>query len=423
MSKGNMLLGYARGKVGDVVFSRLKGQQITKARNRKPNNPRTNSQMTQRALFISAVKFYQLCISNFYRFAFEDKAPHESDYNAFMRYNVKQGSYLSKAAFDNRNYPAIGDWILSRGTLGGFRQYSYNNGFAFDTGVSTSVLGDAVATDITTVGELSEVLLKDVRFQAGDMFTYVRYGVYGDGVSSIPNVDPADDAYNSYFDYKQFLIDPTDTTALAKYGLQPDEDYDDLGHIVLYSTSDIFDEVFECATMIVTRNTADGIRTSNSQLIMSPLYSTALAQSRSKSYLDLVLESWKANPDAILDPLSLKANDVSTVYTWYRASKYPINVPKGQNTLLISNLSPVPALGTDTITLFINGVEHTVPFMYGETLFEGFTLYIVEDESTGKPSGNIGVTSKPDAPTDLTITALSVAINGQAALYKGVANY
>lgn len=48
MSKGNMLLGYARGKVGDVVFSRFNGKQITRARNRNPKNPKSQAQCIQR---------------------------------------------------------------------------------------------------------------------------------------------------------------------------------------------------------------------------------------------------------------------------------------------------------------------------------------------------------------------------------------
>ena len=42
MAKGNMLMGYSRGSVGDVTFARIKGQQIARARNRNPKNPKTN---------------------------------------------------------------------------------------------------------------------------------------------------------------------------------------------------------------------------------------------------------------------------------------------------------------------------------------------------------------------------------------------
>lgn len=56
MAKGNMLLGYARGKVGDVVFKRVNGQQVTTPRNRQPRNPRSEAQTIQRLAFSSAVK-------------------------------------------------------------------------------------------------------------------------------------------------------------------------------------------------------------------------------------------------------------------------------------------------------------------------------------------------------------------------------
>lgn len=51
MAKGNMLLGYARGSVGDITFSRNQGRQVVKARNRQPKNPKSEAQRVQRAIF------------------------------------------------------------------------------------------------------------------------------------------------------------------------------------------------------------------------------------------------------------------------------------------------------------------------------------------------------------------------------------
>lgn len=59
MSKGNLFLGYARGAVGDVVFSRLDNQQITRARNRAPRNPKTNPQLVQRAFMATILQAYK----------------------------------------------------------------------------------------------------------------------------------------------------------------------------------------------------------------------------------------------------------------------------------------------------------------------------------------------------------------------------
>lgn len=58
MAKGNMFLGYARGKVGDVVFTRIDGEQVSRPRNRHPHNPRTNKQLVQRAIMATIMSAY-----------------------------------------------------------------------------------------------------------------------------------------------------------------------------------------------------------------------------------------------------------------------------------------------------------------------------------------------------------------------------
>lgn len=50
-----MLLGYARGKVGSLVFKRQNGEQVTVPRVTPPN-PQTHSQMMRRVAFASATK-------------------------------------------------------------------------------------------------------------------------------------------------------------------------------------------------------------------------------------------------------------------------------------------------------------------------------------------------------------------------------
>lgn len=60
MSKGNLFLGQARGSVGDVTFTHIAGQQVARARNRSPRNPRVPSQMLQRIVLNSASKAYSL---------------------------------------------------------------------------------------------------------------------------------------------------------------------------------------------------------------------------------------------------------------------------------------------------------------------------------------------------------------------------
>lgn len=58
MAKGNLFLGFARGSVGDVTFYRSEGEQVSRARNRHPYNPRTARQAIQRAVSSSVARIY-----------------------------------------------------------------------------------------------------------------------------------------------------------------------------------------------------------------------------------------------------------------------------------------------------------------------------------------------------------------------------
>lgn len=60
MAKGNIFLGFGRGKVGDVVFSRQYGEQVTRARNRSPKNPQTALQLLQRVVMKTISGAYSL---------------------------------------------------------------------------------------------------------------------------------------------------------------------------------------------------------------------------------------------------------------------------------------------------------------------------------------------------------------------------
>lgn len=58
MGKGNLFLGFARGKVGDIVYSRANGQQVFRARNASPRNPQTAQQLLQRVILKTVAGAY-----------------------------------------------------------------------------------------------------------------------------------------------------------------------------------------------------------------------------------------------------------------------------------------------------------------------------------------------------------------------------
>ena len=53
-----MFLGMSRGSVGDVTFYRNRGNQVARARNRQPANPKTEAQVIQRMILATASRAY-----------------------------------------------------------------------------------------------------------------------------------------------------------------------------------------------------------------------------------------------------------------------------------------------------------------------------------------------------------------------------
>ena len=87
MARHNMLLGQARGKVGDLVFSRLKGKQIVRSKAAVVANPRTYGQNLQRALFATATvagKFMNDLVDH----TFDTTVDGADDRNRFTSLNV-----------------------------------------------------------------------------------------------------------------------------------------------------------------------------------------------------------------------------------------------------------------------------------------------------------------------------------------------
>ena len=152
-----MLLGYARGKVGSMVFSRSAGEQITKAYNSSPRNDRTEPQMNQRTMFLSANKFFTHGQQAFFKFAFEDKKINESDFNAFMRNNIKNGIMMSKAAFEENTYPSVGEWLVTKGSLPGINLTYYTGS---DPLIPKYIVGPASQGDQSRVSHLSRDRLR-----------------------------------------------------------------------------------------------------------------------------------------------------------------------------------------------------------------------------------------------------------------------
>lgn len=105
MAKGNMFLGMARGKVGDVVFYRADGQQLSRVRNRNPRNPRSNAQLFQRAIMATVVQAYTAGKAIFDH-SFEGFSVGAQNQREFLRQNAKMLRDLVSADINTPLAPA-----------------------------------------------------------------------------------------------------------------------------------------------------------------------------------------------------------------------------------------------------------------------------------------------------------------------------
>lgn len=300
MAKGNMLLGMSRGSVGDVTFYRSGGSQRARARNRKPANPMTVRQQTQRAKFANAVKFHKQVTSNFFRFAYEDKKVNESDYNAFMRHNVGNSGFIGAKASKISSWPALGLWEVTAGSLPEINNVSADADpeFRFNIGVASA--------SITTIGALSSALIAlGDTWREGDIVTVLLYAA--SIAEGLPTVD-TETEHTASSGYMQFVLNSSDTTSLStvkcavnnfNFGVSVTAD----GLVVTSSDAGFAGswegDLYQCA-VIHSRNTAGGLLVSTQSMVSNNDDVIASALDEDGTYYNAVLADWDAAAEAVL---------------------------------------------------------------------------------------------------------------------------
>ena len=134
MAKDNLFLGTARGSVGDIVFSRLDGQQVARVRNRAPRNPQSPAQMVQRIIMSTVGKAYSF-FSEICNHSFEGFESGQLSQRKFMEVNVGllrdkvaevlaypveeivRSSEAFNFSFKNDYAPVLNEFMLSAGSL------------------------------------------------------------------------------------------------------------------------------------------------------------------------------------------------------------------------------------------------------------------------------------------------------------------
>lgn len=309
MAKGNMLLGYSRGKVGSLVFARRKGEQITRARNTAPANPRTRAQLAQRMKMYAPVKFYRQSLERFFKYAFT-VAARETVFNAFMRENISIAPWTEKALVTAQApvpYPAR----MSSGGVAALTAITSQNivpNAAVGRVVVTDNLGSQNMATVAlmvgigvsdSVGEVSASLINaNIGLRAGDQLTFVVVGTQGLSVNG--NKVSYDGTSGFEFLHKQFVLEPNSEVTMTSLGFdfQPSEE----GNAIALSLPFGGGSAACGGCVIVTRSNGGKIDASNTSLALNAYALNIYETMRSQEYRALAEVSYKASDDAVLNP-------------------------------------------------------------------------------------------------------------------------
>lgn len=167
MATGNWLLSGVKGKVGDLVLSKSKGVQITRARNRFPSNPKTAKQALQRMKFSAIAAFYSAFENDILNHSWQGVKyggpSHNHFYKLALSPDVKTPAIeKGSMSFVPSNYP------MSRGTLRCPKYY-----FEPDTGGLVVNVAVSSAFSTLTLGQAIDMIANDVPYLKGKQMTFV----------------------------------------------------------------------------------------------------------------------------------------------------------------------------------------------------------------------------------------------------------
>lgn len=151
----NVVMRGASQRLGGIVLYTRSGETIARELAPSVSNPRTRIQMQQRVKLANVVAMYKANRS-WMPGAFEDKAEKETDYNAFVRFNLTDSKVALTKDAAAAGAGVVAPYKISSGSLGEIELEGSQ------TGVRTNIYtGNLVIAPGTTVAQLSSALISN----------------------------------------------------------------------------------------------------------------------------------------------------------------------------------------------------------------------------------------------------------------------
>ena len=278
-----MLLGYARGKVGSLVFARRLGQQITRAYNKTPKDASTKSQVQQRVRMANVIAMYRT-IKRIADHSFEGVKPGQTSYNLFVKANLTNNSVVLTKEAASFGACVVAPYLVSRGTLPSI----VVQGTGADA-VTNIAVGSLVINEQTTIGAFSQAIVaSNTGINYGDQITYLSIVQKTDSNTGYPVATAT---------IYEVTLNQADELLLRSYMPEVATTVRNgfLAHGTLIASGGF--------CWILSRKNADGSLSVSTQRIVltskdvAAQYSSAVAMTRA-------INSYGYNPDAILVPES-----------------------------------------------------------------------------------------------------------------------
>lgn len=186
MAKGNLILGYGRGSIGDITLYRRNGEQISRARARKVKNPKTQGQQVQRIIITTISRAYsnmkEICNHSFQGLSYG-----ADNMNRFQKVNTDllrqklvdygldfgdSGEIYTEASSDNKPAGFVGaqvanmrgaipnNFVISEGSLAKLDNYSLN------------ATGRSIVIPMTLESPTYANVINALNLQKGDQLTF-----------------------------------------------------------------------------------------------------------------------------------------------------------------------------------------------------------------------------------------------------------
>lgn len=411
-----MLLGHARGKVGDLVFSRTNGQQVVRARAAVVKNPQTEAQMIQRIIMNTVAQSYSK-MQPIVDHSFEGMQAGQKTMSEYIRKNLHVLRQKVAAAVAD---PTVGLTEVRAFTPIGNNGFAVND-FIVSSGSLPSIVPEVADTLVTSAtvaigGNTYADVINSYGLQRGDQLTFCCIT----GISAL----------NARFNYSRIILDPTNpdgTPAPLSVALVADGAVNlpserntgtfsvlavDGQGVLSFNSDDALRQIQGCF-IIVSRKSTDGTwKRSNATVVTSE---TSVVDGYSmQECLDLFAEG---GVGTLSDMFLNNAGQGNVANANQSSQSGGISVPllsgNTANIVSVASASIVPEGGSESALYLILRNESGVGFVLKCT-DENSTLYGRFYKQISSSGDSSSIASKPTGYTDEEIACLT-SVSGDLA--------